>query len=57
MRSAIDMAQKAFEGVEPHDYVMAGETNLMGYEEMANMPAIEESIETSFAEKAEAGAM
>jgi heat-inducible transcriptional repressor len=50
MRSAIDMAHQAFEGVEPHDYVMAGETNLMGYDEMANVPRLKQLFD-AFNEK------
>ena len=50
MRSAIEMAQQAFEGMEPHDYVMAGETNLMGYEEMADVPRLKQLFD-AFSEK------
>lgn len=40
MRSAIEMAHQVFDTAGPsdkQDYVMAGETNLMGYEEMADV--------------------
>jgi len=40
MRTAIEMAHQVFENVgaaEQQDYVMAGETNLMAYEEMADV--------------------
>jgi len=40
MRSAIEMAHQVFDTAgasEQQDYVMAGETNLMGYEEMADV--------------------
>jgi len=54
MRSAIEMAHKVF--VEdtvsdsPTDYVMAGETNLMGYEEMADVPRLRQLFD-AFNEK------
>lgn len=50
MRSAIEMAQQALDDLEPHDYVMAGETNLMGYEEMADMPLLKQLFD-AFNEK------
>lgn len=50
MRSAIDMAHQAFDGLEPHDYVMAGETNLMSYEEMADVPRLKQLFD-AFNEK------
>lgn len=50
MRSAIEMAQQALEDVEPHDYVMAGETNLMGYEEMADVTRLKQLFD-AFNEK------
>lgn len=50
MRSAIEMAQQALDGVEPHDYVMAGETNLMGYEEMADVTRLKQLFD-AFNEK------
>jgi len=50
MRSAIDMAHQAFEGVESHDYVLAGETNLMGYDEMADVPRLKQLFD-AFNEK------
>lgn len=50
MRSAIEIAQQALEGVEPHDYVMAGETNLMGYEEMADVSRLKQLFD-AFNEK------
>ena len=38
MRSAIEMAHQVFDrSPSSHDYVMAGETNLMSYEEMADV--------------------
>jgi len=43
MRSAIEMAHQVFDAAAPdeqQDYVMAGETNLMGYEEMADVPRL-----------------
>jgi len=50
MRSAIEIAQQALEGIEPHDYVMAGETNLMGYQEMADMSRLRQLFD-AFNEK------
>jgi heat-inducible transcriptional repressor len=50
MHSAIEVAQQAFEGVNPHDYVLAGETNLMGYDEMANVPRLKQLFD-AFNEK------
>jgi heat-inducible transcriptional repressor len=50
MRSAIEIAQQALDDLEPHDYVMAGETNLMGYEEMADMPLLKQLFD-AFNEK------
>ena len=51
MHSAIDMAQQAFdEGDATHDYVLAGETNLMGYEEMADVTRLRQLFE-AFNEK------
>ena len=53
MRSAIEMAHQVFDtGGESgkQDYVMAGETNLMGYEEMADMSRLKHLFE-AFNEK------
>jgi heat-inducible transcriptional repressor len=57
MRSAIEMAHKVFveDGAEDstigsQDYVMAGETNLMGYEEMADVPRLRQLFD-AFSEK------
>ncbi|WP_455198242.1 HrcA family transcriptional regulator, partial [Kaarinaea lacus] len=50
MRSAIEMAQQALDGVEPHDYVLAGQTNLMGYQEMADMTRLKQLFD-AFSEK------
>jgi len=53
MRSAIEMAHKVFESAgasDAHDYVMAGETNLMGYEEMADVSRLRQLFE-AFNEK------
>ena len=53
MRSAIEMAHKVFaddEAVKGQDYVMAGETNLMGYEEMADVPRLRQLFD-AFSEK------
>jgi len=52
MRSAIDMAHRVFdgdgdgEGDRGLDYVMAGATNLMGYEEMADVNRLRQLFET-----------
>ena len=37
MTSAIEMAQRAFQRGEDEDFVLAGETNLMAYSDMADM--------------------
>ncbi len=51
MRSAIDMAQQTSEGDSgAQDYVLAGETNLMGYEEMADVTRLRQLFE-AFNEK------
>lgn len=50
MRSAITMAQQVFEKSGTHDYVMAGETNLMGYEEMADVTRLRQLFD-AFNEK------
>jgi len=58
MRSAIDMAHQVFDGEagqqgsqdRGHDYVMAGVTNLMGYEEMADVTRLRQLFE-AFNEK------
>lgn len=53
MRSAIEMAHKVFaDDDEPkaQDYVMAGETNLMDYEEMADVPRLRQLFD-AFSEK------
>jgi heat-inducible transcriptional repressor len=50
MRSAIDVAEQAIKQVKPHDYVIAGETNLMGYDEMANVPRLKQLFD-AFNEK------
>lgn len=51
MHSAIEMAQQVFEGdTDRHDYVLAGETNLMGYEEMADVSRLRQLFE-AFNEK------
>ncbi|WP_455217601.1 heat-inducible transcriptional repressor HrcA [Kaarinaea lacus] len=50
MSSAIEMASQALEGVEPHDYVLAGQTNLMGYQEMADMTRLKQLFD-AFNEK------
>jgi len=57
MRSAIEMAHKVFVddnaadgATATQDYVMAGETNLMGYEEMADVPRLRQLFD-AFSEK------
>jgi heat-inducible transcriptional repressor len=46
MRDAIEMAQKAFPDSEPElEYVIAGETNLMGFEELADMERLKSLFE------------
>jgi heat-inducible transcriptional repressor len=53
MRSAIEMAEKVFEqsdSAQNSDFVMAGETNLMGYEEMADVARLRQLFE-AFNEK------
>jgi heat-inducible transcriptional repressor len=52
MHSAIEMAQQVFSGTEnsAHDFVMAGETNLMSYEEMADVVRLRQLFE-AFSEK------
>lgn len=50
MRSAITMAQQVFEKTDSHDYVMAGETNLMGYEEMSDVSRLRQLFD-AFNEK------
>jgi heat-inducible transcriptional repressor len=53
MRTAIEMAAKVFEqpdSADGADYVMAGETNLMGYEEMADVARLRQLFE-AFNEK------
>jgi len=51
MLSAIDIAQKAFEAEPPeHDFVLAGETNLMKYEDMANITRLRQLFD-AFNEK------
>jgi heat-inducible transcriptional repressor len=50
MRTAISMAQQVFEKSTSHDYVMAGETNLMHYEEMADVARLRQLFE-AFNEK------
>lgn len=50
MRSAITMAQQVFEKGASHDYVMAGETNLMGYGEMADVARLRQLFD-AFSEK------
>jgi heat-inducible transcriptional repressor len=46
MAEAIDLAQKAFPEEEPQaQYVMAGETNLMGLDELADMERLKELFE------------
>lgn len=57
MRSAIEMAHQVFVEDDANgnangaqDYVMAGETNLMGYEEMADVPRLRQLFD-AFSEK------
>lgn len=52
MHSAIEMAQQVFEEGEgpAHDFVLAGETNLMNYEEMADVNRLRQLFE-AFNEK------
>ncbi|HEB94240.1 MAG TPA: heat-inducible transcription repressor HrcA [Gammaproteobacteria bacterium] len=52
MRSTIEIAQQAFEDDDAgtQDYVLAGETNLMGYEEMADVTRLRQLFE-AFNEK------
>ncbi len=57
MRSAIEMAHKVFvedsagdDAGSAQDYVMAGETNLMDYEEMADVPRLRQLFD-AFSEK------
>lgn len=51
MRSAIEMGQKIFDNAgDTPDYVLAGETNLMGYQEMADMGRLKQLFD-AFAEK------
>lgn len=53
MRSAIEMAEKVFQQSDTgqsSDFVMAGETNLMGYEEMADVARLRQLFE-AFNEK------
>lgn len=50
MRTAIDMAQKVFDKAESHDYVLAGETNLMSYQEMADVRQLQQLFD-AFNEK------
>ncbi len=50
MRSALEMAQKAFSADDEDDYLMAGETNLMGYAEMSDMERLRQLFE-AFAKK------
>lgn len=53
MRSAIEMAHQVFKSTgasDTQDYVMAGETNLMGYEEMADVSRLRQLFE-AFNEK------
>ncbi len=46
MRSALEMAQKAFsEEEDEDDYLMAGETNLMSYAEMSDMERLRQLFE------------
>lgn len=45
MSSAIEMAQRAFQDDEEEDYVLAGETNLMAYSEMADMEKLRHLFE------------
>lgn len=51
MRTAIEMADKVFQNeAGTSDYVLAGETNLMGYEEMADVALLRQLFE-AFNEK------
>jgi len=53
MLNAIDMAQKVFDTDEDnvqHDFVLAGETNLMKYDEMADISRLRQLFE-AFDEK------
>ena len=51
MHTAIEMAQQVFDDEhETHDFVLAGETNLMGYEEMADVKRLRQLFE-AFNEK------
>lgn len=52
MLNAIEMAQKVFESddTEKHDFVMAGESNLMKYEDMADIARLRQLFE-AFDEK------
>lgn len=51
MRSAIEMAHQVFDDTDTgQDYIMAGETNLMDYEEMADVPRLRQLFD-AFSEK------
>ena len=51
MLNAIEMAQQVFEDKTPsHDYILAGETNLIEYDEMADIPRLRQLFE-AFNEK------
>jgi len=51
MRSAIEMAHQVFDDADTgQDYIMAGETNLMDYEEMADVPRLRQLFD-AFSEK------
>ena len=53
MRSAIEMAHQVFDDADSgssQDYIMAGETNLMDYEEMADVPRLRQLFD-AFSEK------
>jgi len=51
MLNAIEMAQKVFkQDASPHDFVLAGQTNLMNYEEIADVPRLRQLFE-AFNEK------
>ncbi len=47
MRTIIEMADKAFESTdpEPQDYVLAGETNLIGFSELADLERLRQLFE------------
>lgn len=53
MRQAVAMAEQVFDSAEPHeDYVIAGQTNLMGFNELAQMDRLRRLFE-AFTEKRE----